>query len=374
MKQWAVVIFSIVLTGNVFAQFNLETNFSAMSDDNIDNNYLQTADRIALMSAKLSYDWEHENGGTKLSYAGAFNFYSTITDRTFHYHTLELDYNHAFGDDEATTFNANLAYGTRIDRQAYNAYDHQQVAATAFLQHFFTETLMAKAEYTLREVLFDQLKSFNYYEHYVTASGSIYLDTKTTIILRSDLGIKVYISSNMDSTLHSGSGMGLGRQSSSQPAPSVTQISGSLRIGQSILENTGVSLTLQYQTNIQKESRYLSSEYGMLSDDAIFDDHYGYEGMQVNAMLTQILPFDARVRLTYNRQDKSYSSLPAYDLAGIQIADRREDIRQTVTLQLVKEFSWMSLNATYDYIVNSSNDQVYHYTNNALTVGFSVPF
>ena len=70
-----------------------------------------------------------------------------------------------------------------------------------------------------------------------------------------------------------------------------------VRAGQSIFENTGLSMTAQYQWNIQKESRYLVSEYGSISDDAIFDDHYGYEGLQISAMLTQVLPFDARVRI-----------------------------------------------------------------------------
>jgi hypothetical protein len=135
-------------------------------------------------------------------------------------------------------------------------------------------------------------------------------------------------------------------------------------------------LTAQYQWNIQKESRYLASEYGNISDDALFDDHYGYEGLQLSGMLTQVISSDARFRLAGSWQNKLYSNLSAYDLSNNLVSGQRSDARTTLSLQFTKEFESLgiTLNAAYDYIVNDSNDSFYHYTNNAFSLGLSVPF
>lgn len=181
--------------------------------------------------------------------------------------------------------------------------------------------------------------------------------------------MKIYSTPNYDLTT-TYSNMGRGRKQSDQSSPSVTQLIGMVRLGQSIFESTGLSMTAQYQWNIQKESRYLVSEYGSISDDAIFDDHYGYEGLQVSAMITQVLPFDARVRLIAGVQNKTYSNLAAYDLVVGVLSNQRKDVRSTYTINFTKEFESLniSLNVAYEYIVNSSNDPFYHYSNHAISV------
>jgi hypothetical protein len=144
-----------------------------------------------------------------------------------------------------------------------------------------------------------------------------------------------------------------------------------VRVAQSIFEGTGVSLTGQYQWNIQKESRYL---YGSIPDDVIFDDHYGYEGLLLSVMFTQVLPLNSRLRFTVAKQNRIYSTLPAYNLIGNLVSDKRNDNRSVYTVQFKKDFEELdiSVNATYDYIINSSNDVFYDYTNKAFTLGISL--
>jgi hypothetical protein len=170
--------------------------------------------------------------------------------------------------------------------------------------------------------------------------------------------------------------MGAGRNRTAASTPTVTQAIGVLRIGQSITDLTGLSLTATYLTNIQKESRYLSSSYGIISDDEIFDDHYAYEGPQGSIMISQLINENLMVRAAAGVQTKLYSSRPAFDIMGTQTADQRKDIRRYLTFLTQGYIESLNLTASaqYDYIFNSSNDEYYHYTNNALSITFSLPF
>jgi hypothetical protein len=375
MKTIILLFLSGILAANALAQFTVETNFGMMLDDNIDNNYLRIADRNAFGSIKAGYGLSSDQTETVLSYTGGMNYYSQIIDRSFYTHQLNFNYERKFGEEDASTFTANTGFSARMDRGGYTIYDHQIYNGKLQLQHFFTETLKGEWTYTFNYVRFSELPAFNYTEHILSTEGAAYFSTKTTLIARANIGMKIYSSANYDSTT-ANRGMGRGKNNSSQSSPSVTQLIGMLRVGQSIFENTGLSLTAQYQLNIQKESRYLISEYGNISDDALFDDHYGYEGLQLSAMLTQVISSDVRVRLVGNWQNKLYSNLAAYDLRDNLISSQRNDTRTTASLQFTKEFESLgfTLNAAYDYIVNASNDSFYHYTNNALSIGLSVPF
>jgi len=375
MKTMIMILLTGFLAAPALAQFTVETNFGTMLDDNIDNNYLQIADRIASGSLKTGYGWSSDQTETGLSYRGGLSYYSQIIDRSFTTHQLNFDYERKYGEEDASSFAANAGFSSRIDRGDYSLYDHQIYNGTLQLKHFFTETLKSEGMYAFNYVRFSELSAFNYTEHVLSTEGAAYFSTKTTLIARANIGMKIYSTANYDSTMAS-NGMGHARNQSSQSSPSVTQLIGMVRVGQSIFENTGLSWTAQYQWNIQKESRYLASDYGNISDDALFDDHYGYEGFQVSGMLTQVISSDTRIRLVGSLQNKLYSNRAAYDLEDNLVSGQRYDTRTSVSFQFSKEVESLgiTLNAAYDYIVNDSNDQFYHYTNNAFSLGLSVPF
>jgi hypothetical protein len=148
-----------------------------------------------------------------------------------------------------------------------------------------------------------------------------------------------------------------------------------VRIGQGLGENTGVSLTGGYQINLQKEVRYLGSDYGVVSDDEIFDDHYGYEGPQASLMLTQMLPWEMQARLTGSWQRRTYASQSAYDALGTLVAADRLDTRMALNVQLHIPIDWLgcTVGLAYDYIRNTSNDTFFTYGNNAITLQLSYP-
>ncbi len=289
------------------------------------------------------------------------------------HHSIGLAHSHLLGEELQTQLNAGLTCNLRRNRASYTFYDHQQVSAYVNLKHYLAERSLSRVSYSFRYLSFDELSDFNYVEHYGFAQLTQSFTTKTTLILEADLGTKIYTSANLEETASMSRGRGHGGRVVAASRPKVTQFAGIARLGQSLVAGTGLSLTAQYQINLQKDSRYLSSEYGVISDDELFDDHYGYEGPQVNVMLMQLLPAGMVMKISGGTQQRKYSERPAYDLDGNQLAGERADTRRVLSMQLEKNFKTLgfSLGLAYDSIRNESNDRFYDYTNNALTAQLS---
>lgn len=351
------------------SQISLETSVSTMYDDNINNNSLQLTDKIATLGFKIGHGWEDERWSTLVFYDGTVNYFNTIIDRTNHFHSANVLYTRLFGDNDENVFNAGFSYGKGFNRGDYTFFDHSSFTVFANYKQFLGENILQKSGYAFQTISLTQLGNFSYSEHALYGNLSFALPTQTTVITQADLGVKYYLSSDSAASVR-----GSGKNKTSL-LPDVTQLKGMIRVGQSITEGTGLSIMTQFQWNIQKQSRYLSSEYGVLSDDELFDDHYGYEGLHASLMLTQLITESMLLRITGGVQNKIYSSLSAYDLDGNPVADQRNDQRSYLNVVFQKEFEiGFSLTAGYDLIRNKSNDYTYDYWNNAMTLEFRMPF
>lgn len=356
-----------------WAQFSFGARVMTMYDDNVNNNHLGISDNVALFSLQAAREWENETRNTQLFYSGAYSYFEQVRERAFQYHAMGLVHSRLFGEDQQTQLNAGFTYSLRRNRESYTFYDHQQVSAYASFKHYLAERTLGRFSYSFRYLSFDELNDFNYAEHYSFAQLTQSFTTKTTLILEADLGAKIYTSANFEEPAGMPRGRGYGGGMIAASRPKVMQFAGIARLGQGLVAGTGLSLTAQYQLNLQKESRYLSSEYGVISDDELFDDHYGYEGPQVNVMLTQLLPAGMVMKISGSLQERNYSERPAYDLASNQIANARADNRRGFSAQLEKKTALLgfSIGLAYDYIRNLSNDSYYDYANNAFTAQLS---
>jgi hypothetical protein len=373
MKLTGIILFPflaalMLMHDPAIAQFSVEATITSMYDNNVNNNYLQVSDYVTSSSFGVARDWETESSNTHLFYTGSFNYFSAVTQRTFHAHSFGVTYSTLFDEQNQSLFTIGGTYSFRLNRDGFTFYNNNQFSAYANVKHYLAERVIGRASYSFRSVALSELPDFNYTEHYGFVQGTFFLPTSTTLILEADLGTKIYSTSNYDSTLQSRT-HGQGRRVVTSSTPSAMQLIGLARIGQQLMEGTGLSVTTSYQLNLQKESRYLSSEYGTISDDELFDDHYGHEGLQASVMLTQLLPAEMLLRITGSVQNREYSERPAFDLKGNQIANVREDTRNVLTLQFEKRFEsiGISFRLSYDYIINRSNDLFYDYTNSAAT-------
>ena len=356
-------------TNKAQAQFDLEGSLTAMYDDNINNNYLQISDKISTLNLNSGYGLEFTNWETRLYYDGILNYYQSVIGRTNQFHSGNLGIMHYSGEDQENVLSMGISFGQGYYRDSYSFYDHALLSVSANYKQFLSEQIINKVGYTFRSVSFAELSDFSYSEHALSGSFSFALPTSTTLILQGDLGAKFY------STANPAEGSGGMRRSTISIMPSVTQLTGMARIGQSIFEGTGLSLTTRYQWNVQKQTRYLSSSYGVLSDDELFDDHYGYEGLQTSLMVTQVLSESILLRVTGGLQNRLYPSLAAFDLGGNQVAGERIDRRSYVSVFFQKNFEFgFTVKAAYDFIRNGSNDAYYDYWNNAATLELTVPF
>lgn len=374
MKNLAFVLAAgMLLSISASAQWSAGAYLGTLLDDNAFNNHLQISDRITELSLQTAYDWETDASNVKLFYTGAGNSFALVPSRTFYEHNTGVTYSQLFGEEESTLLNTGGTFSLRSNRDEYTVYDHSQLSLYLNMRHYLSGSLMMKGGYSFRSAWFAELSDFNYSEHVAFVQGALSLPTKTTIMLQADLDFKKYMTPNIDTASGSQGGSGKGKHLASASTPGVTQLIGTLKIGQGVAEGTGLSLTGQYQVSLQKESRYLTFSDGRLTDDELFDDHYGYEGPLESLMLTQLLPANIRLRISGTLQQRRYSDRPAFDLAGVEVSPQRVDNRSTFSLSADKPFESLGihLTLTYDHIINASNDSFYDYRNNAVAARVS---
>jgi hypothetical protein len=342
-----------------------------MADDNVSNSYERGSDRVTLFNLKPSYELNSDATSTQFWYDGSFAFYSSFVDRTFQYHSVGVTHTRTFGDEDAGTMEFSGDYAARRNRESFILFDHTTFGLAAATEYYFTEKFAGAARYAFHSMTFAQLGDFDYREHVISLKQSLQLFPTTTIIFHNEIGIKNYSRSiGTDSALLTQGGSMTGK------VQRTVQLISSLRIGQSLGEMTGVSLSAGYRYNFQQSARHLSSEYGTLSEDELFNDHYGYEGVRGGMLLTQLLPSDITLRLRFDHEQRDYALLAAYDLAGLQTAPTRQDAHNVYSAVIEKKWSNfpLTLMLSYEYIKNASNDAYYEYTNNVFSVGLTVPF
>ncbi|MHB1048508.1 MAG: hypothetical protein ACYC09_00365 [Bacteroidota bacterium] len=364
-----MVVGMLFTTQSVEAQFSAESQVLMMVDDNINNNSLQIQDNITTLRAAAGYDWDGEAWTGKIFYEGSLNYYRTVLSRTNQYHSGGALYSLYTGEDGDDILQLTSSFGTGIFRDDYVFYDHHAFSLAVDYKYFLSEWIINTFGYSYRSTSFVNAAGFSSSEHTVYGHAAFALPTNSTVILRAEVGTKYY-TEEIATTAKQGGWI-------NTINPDVTQLTSIARIGQRITDETGISATFRYQWNLQKQSRYLIDADGyLLSDDEIFDDRYGYEGLHSSLMVTQLLSESMKIRITGGIANKLYSLLPAYSLDGIVLADQRNDQRSYVSILLEKEFTDLGfgVNTSLDVISNSSNDPFYHYNNTAVTVEFSVPF
>ncbi len=371
-SKFAVIVVLIVsglLNQNIFAQFETKTVFSSMYDDNVNNNSLKLQSTVSILNLNSGYKWETESTGLRCFYDGTYSYFAAIPNRSFHFQSANIEFTRLSGEDNENILNLGGHLGMGTNREEYAVFNHNEYSSYINYKFFPTERVINKFGYQFKSMQFTSLSDLSYIEHALFAHSAFALTDATTLILQTDLGTKYYSSASTSDYLSAENNM-------SSLLPDVAQLSGLLKIGQRITETTGLSLLSKHQWNVRKESRYLSSDYGLISDDELFDDHYGYEGSQTSVTLSHLFSETMVAKLTLGIQNKLYSTLQAYDIVGNVIANQRADSKSYLNLQFQKNFESLgfTLKTATDIIYNKSNDVFYNYHNSAFTLEIEVPF
>jgi len=377
MLAFRLAAIVVGVTGAVslgFAQFKAEAQLDALYDDNIFNTSYKISDKVLLGSLGLGVDIGSDRSNLQLYYTGLFSYFTTVTERTFSYHSTGIEYSLISGQREQTLVSAGALYNLRSNREPYTYYDFGQFGLYANVKHDFSTVIRGRTGYNLRIFDFRELSEFNYLEHYAFGQLTFVLGSRTTLILEADLGSKQYTTAitQVDSF-----GMGMGSRSvtESRIVPRVTQFVGIVRIGQGLTESTGLSATGMILQDIEKQNTYLSSDYGYISDDEVFDDHYAYQGQQLDVVVTQLLTENMTLKALAGYQHRQYPGWGVTDVAGAVIADDRLDNRTSFSLRLSHYLESLDGELYLDWIriLNDSNDPYFDYTNTVLSIGLAVP-
>jgi hypothetical protein len=362
----------VILTGIQFvsAQVFTEITLTNMYDDNVNNSVDRLESNILRMDLSGGYSIEGERNGLDLSYNGSFSYYQSVLSRTNQFHSADLLYTNLSGDDDENRFRLGASYGAGVNRDLNSIFDHSLLSASADYKYFLSERFIHTVAYSFRSVQFPSLTDFSYSEHALMTNGAVAVTGTTTAILQLDLGTKFY------ATGMSGSSSSMRKGVMSSILPSVTQLTGMMKVGQGITDQIGISLSARYQWNIQKQTRYLSSDYGYISDDELFDDHYGYQGLHTAVQYTQLISETLTGKITGGIQNREYSSLAAYDMQGNLTSSQRNDVRSYLNFLVKKDIPSLgvTVKTSVDLIDNTSNDAYYDYKNTAVSVELSLPF
>jgi len=395
---YAVITFSSISDG--YSQAGLTVLYGTVMDGNTFRNYENISDIIHQPQFSLFYDHASEKARVRFFYNGSAFLFDEFTSRQYFYHNIGIT-----GSWRTDTAAPLLSWGIqgsrRFNQNDYNYYNYD--FAQGYLNFRFDKS--QNREWVLGMQLnyrqYKELPEFSFLESAGFVRLSLFLKTRTTVMARIQAGYKQYAEAaadyeyieDMDWTEKGSRGRGRGKGDNqdnqdveydrtvqvASEGSGVLQLSGSLRIAQSVAAKTGVALEAAVQRNPAGGSRVLSGQdSGYETNDELFDDPYSYDMEEVSLELTQILPWSSSLKLggsyTFKRYDR-----PVYDLEGnILEGTVRKDTLPAVWASLEKTFSIkgvtrsMQVYIHYLYLNNDSNDAYYSYTNSITSVGCSI--
>ncbi|MGA8265738.1 MAG: hypothetical protein WB779_14940, partial [Ignavibacteriaceae bacterium] len=159
------------------------------------------------------------------------------------------------------------------------------------------------------------------------------------------------------------------------------QIFSSIRIAQSLFENTGIAAYYQNRSLIEGSGTWYGSvnyNYGDESD--LYDDPVSRRENTFGFELTQVLPELIILKSGYMYSDRIYPSQGIYTEAETLVQElNRNDKQNYYYVNISKSFllseeseQSLNLNIAYSYISNESNSFWYNYNFNqvSLNLGF----
>lgn len=412
-KSLTGVIIQISILFFIIQPANSQWKFSLSYDQEYNDNPFRLPEAEKSLISNFKLGTEKNFNKISLGYYGNYSHFNNILDRNFYWHQLAV-----FGGSDTTNWGI---YGEqRINKREYNIFDYKEL--NAFLRHrFFFKGIITNWSGGLQYNNYDQLAELNNWKLSSSLRFHKTFPTKTTIITGLNIDHKNYLNSSQlyemapDSSIsklnlastsilnvtgngkgHGGSnGGGKGYRYGEENGylspnsyvdfgnPSVTQLSFSLRVAQSLNQTTGFAIQYFSRFLLSGEDKYISDiSYNYNQESEIFNDPMGYESHSFGSELTKLLPADIILKLSAYYVIKDYSAQGIYiDEENYDSGTLRQDKYKTVFLNLKKNIGLnifggndLALSFNYLWIDNNSNSYWYDYTNNYGSVRLEFQF
>ncbi len=379
-NPWSIRTFAIklllstlLLSGILQAQFTKSLEISSYYDDNLFRSPDPVSDLLTDVSANLSY--RSDNSNINYYYNGSWFLYQENTLRNFSSHGFGFNYFNPFGQDDKHNFYLGADWTLRSNGDEYSYYDYNQLFGyTNF--NLDLDWAFIKSGYNFRYRNYSNLPDLTNYRHFIFLQANKSFDSRTTIILETDLGYKSFGGLNVFSNT-AGGGRGSGRMSNASTRttvseiPSLSQAILLARITQSLHDNVGIFVQYRRQFSLTDETSFINSD-GYYQDEELFDDPFSYESESYSTQLTWILPWTTILKVGGASISKNYISEQAYVSSAdtLGLGGTRTDDRINYNITISKTYNlnmnWLKalhLNLDYSYIKSESNSYWYDYKN-----------
>ena len=416
-KTISLFIGTLATSMQLYAQWSGSLGLSGGYADNAFSNYLTAP--ASMYSGSLLFGYFPENGRWASSYSGSYNTFGQYADRNYSTHQLTASYSIPYGEEQRHALTFALAGGMRFDNSAFTMYDYRQAVAALNWKHVFEDLFSGKLGYRAHFRTYPNFLDLSYLEQSASLSLSRSFATKTSVSMDVSVGNKEYQSLSTSTTTsaftasnaffhfdddrakdpnhrpnfpHDRGIRGIdfhrdetqGIQSNVQylvyEQPTTMQLCASLKIAQSLGEETGISARYFQRWNLTDRGRaFVGGAVDFIGEEDLFDDPYSYESKELALTLTRYLPFSLKGELSalYSVKQYPYPNNLDYTSSAPDRADTRFGL--TVSLEKSMDDSWFVFEGTtlmveYLYQRNQSNTAYYDYHSNVITLGIETMF
>lgn len=381
-------------------QTRLSISQVTVYDQNIFRNYLDASDWVNQTMLNFQYTFQAGKLPLQFEYSGDLNLFYYYSDRLSHTHQANLE--SFLNLSQNVRFNFGAAFQLRKLKPDFDFYDYQTLTAYGQFRWDTWQTTPIQLGYRFRSRDFQNLTELSFREHYGFFQMKHFFPTRTTFIGELNFGLKKYtnLQSGEEVIVVTAKTPGRGRGQShgggngmmlsdttivanNMTALKAQQLTLSLKLAQSILSKTGVSVEYVKQFTPSNNIRYLTGmEYSYSKDDDLYDDHYAYGSDELEISLTQMLPWQSTLKIYANWADKNYLYSIVTDSTVIQspIEEKRSDQQQLIGMTFQKNFKInrilknLSFYASANYLTNRSNDLYFDFAGFFVNSGFEFVF
>jgi len=412
-----MIFFTVAAHSSLTAKVGADLTVWGLIDGNAFRNYEAIQDQVVQPSFTLYYFRPFNNVAFRLYYTGTGTAFKNFPQRRFLYQTGGM--NGSYSSDESRfSFYWGAELDFRDNEPAYAYYEYHQNSTYFNMKADWHEMTATYGGLSTLSRKYKLLPQFDFREISGFLRQNIYLPTRTTVMGSVTLGRKRFVETVLSDKAvdevadvtdpedsrggngrgngqgnGQGNGYGRGGTIAAIPVPtaeiesvyasmqgkSVTRMQLSLRLAQSLTEQTGLAVEVSQNRSLSGQGRYLSyQDGGYEENDLLFDDPYNYDFESIFLELTQILPFSVQLKTGWQGWDKRYY-YPAFDMEGNPVYDEnRSDQKQSVWIQLSRVFPKIYLFQStriflsYAGFKNRSNDPFYTYSGYVAMFGWQI--
>jgi hypothetical protein len=349
----------------IIPRVNLNTSYT----DNLFQSYNQRSDWINQAYIDLDYVFD---GPFNLYYNGSANQFNENGDLFSHTHQLGLSYVKQW--DQRNLLQIGTDLSTRLDRPVYQYRDMVEASTYINAKFYLRPEWLARSGYSLSYLEYLNAGSYSFFEQSAFFQLSRFLSSRTTVQLRTELGLKTYAQSANTEDILLPVRAGESRN--------LLQWVGRFKVAQSLGDYTGLQIEYRKRANLSGRSRYTDVAF-YNPDDDLFDDRYSYQGDSLGATLKHIAPLEVDLEASGQLESRRYTGRLALDLVGEPLPSgaTRQDTRQTLRLAAGKDFylnqgpaQTVRLQLEWLYRNTDSNDPYYSADARTYTAGLSFEF